>query len=62
MLLKPKPSFKIRIRKLKTENRKKNYLKSENKGHKKIRIPRQIYHKISNPSEKMVKIRGRENL
>ena len=36
MLLKPKSSFKIQIRKLKTEDRNGNCLKSEYKGHIKI--------------------------
>ena len=52
MSLKPKPSFKIQIRKLKTEDRNENCLKFEDEGHIKIRNPQQIYHKIRNPSEK----------
>ena len=39
MLLKPKGSLKIRIRKLKTEDHNKNCLKSEYEGQIKIRNP-----------------------
>ena len=53
---------KIRIRKLKTEDRNENWLKSEYIGHIKIRNPPEIYLKIWNPSEKMTKIRGPKNL
>ena len=56
MSLKPKPSFKIQIRKLKTEDQNENCLKCEYEGHIKIRNPQQIYHKIRNPSEKIAKI------
>ena len=62
MSLKPKPSFKIQIRKLKTEDRNENCLKSEYEGHIEIRNPQQIYHKVRNQSEKIAKIRGPEHL
>ena len=62
MSLKPKGSFKIRIRKLKTEDRNENWLKSEYEGHITIWNPQQIYLKTWNPSKKMTKIRGPKNL
>ena len=62
MSLKRKGSFKIRIRKIKTEDRNKNCLKSEYEGHIKIRNPQHIYLKIRNPSEKIAKIRDPKNL
>ena len=58
MSLKMKGLFKTQIREWKTENRNKNWIKSEYEGHTKIRNPEQIYFKIQNPSEKIAKIRG----
>ena len=52
MSLKPKDSFKMRVRKLKTEDRNKNYFKSEYEGHIRIRNPQQIYLKTRKPNKK----------
>ena len=62
MSLKPKGSFKIRIRRIKTKDRNKNCLKSEYKGHIKIQNLQHIYLKIRYPSEKIAKIQGHKNL
>ena len=52
MSLKPKRSIKIRIQKLKAEDRNENWLKSDYEDHIKIRNPQEIYLKIRNLSEK----------
>ena len=46
MSLKPKGSFKIRTRKIKTEDRNENYLKFEYEGHIKMRNPQHNYLKF----------------
>lgn len=46
MSLKPKGSFKIRTRKIKTEDRNENCLKFEYEGHIKMRNPQHNYLKF----------------
>ena len=60
MSLKPKGSFKIRIRKLKNEECNENCLNSEYEGHIKIRNPQQSYLKIRNQSKKGLKYEVRK--
>ena len=52
----------MQIRKLKTEGRNENYLKSDYEGHIKIQNPRQIHLEIRNPNEKIAKIEGPKNI